>query len=116
MNNIQLSGRLTRDPELKATLESGKAVTHFGIAVDRDYSKEVKAEMEAKGKQTVDFFDCTVYGPVGEKLLIPYAKKGARVVLDGRLQINKIDNNGVSNKYTNIIVKNIELIDWPERA
>ena len=36
MNNICITGRLTKDPELRTT-QSGKEVTRITVAVDRDF-------------------------------------------------------------------------------
>ena len=57
MNNVTLIGRLTADPEIKTT-QSGISLTHFSIAVDRQYSKD-------KEKET-DFLDCTAWRGTAE--------------------------------------------------
>lgn len=51
LNEVNLMGRLTKDPELRRT-ESGVAVTSFRIAVERD-TKAKDAE-----RPETDFFDC----------------------------------------------------------
>ena len=40
MNVVVLIGRLTRDPELRYTAGSAKAVATFTLAVDRPFAKE----------------------------------------------------------------------------
>lgn len=37
LNNIQVMGRLTKDPELKTT-ESGKTYLKYDVAVERDFT------------------------------------------------------------------------------
>lgn len=39
MNSVKLSGRLTRDPELKQT-PAGVPVASFSLAVDRKFNRE----------------------------------------------------------------------------
>ena len=69
MNNVVLIGRLTRDPELRY-LPSGNntAVTRFTLAVDRQLSREKKAEMESRNQPTADFISVTVWGKQAENV------------------------------------------------
>ena len=49
MNNVVLIGRLTREPELRyLPNENNTAVTRFTLAIDRQLSKDKKAEMESR--------------------------------------------------------------------
>ena len=50
MNKVLLTGRLTRDPEMRS-LSSGKAVTQFSIATNEYIGQgKEKAEFHCKGK------------------------------------------------------------------
>ena len=49
MNRVLLTGRLTRDPELR-TLASGKTVTQFSIATNDYRGGQEKAEYQVKVK------------------------------------------------------------------
>ena len=49
LNRIVLMGRLTANPELKSTT-TGKSVTSFSIAVERNYNKPGE-------ERKVDFFN-----------------------------------------------------------
>ncbi len=50
MNKVLLTGRLTRDPEMRS-LSSGKAVTQFSIATNEYIGQgKEKAEFQCKGK------------------------------------------------------------------
>ena len=50
MNKVLLTGRLTRDPEMRS-LSSGKAVTQFSIATNEYIGQgKEKAEFHFKGK------------------------------------------------------------------
>ena len=50
MNKVLLTGRLTRDPEMRS-LSSGKAVTQFSIATNEYIGQgKEKAEYQCEGK------------------------------------------------------------------
>lgn len=51
LNQISVQGRIVRDPELRRTA-SGKAVTSFTLACDRDFKNQQTGEKE------VDFIEC----------------------------------------------------------
>ena len=55
MNQVFISGRLTKDPELQQS-KGGKAYARVSVAVDRGYSKDEKKRREDAGEQTTDFF------------------------------------------------------------
>jgi single-strand DNA-binding protein len=79
LNRVVLIGRLTRDPELRYTKNSGTAVCNFVIAVDRPFQKQ-GAEKET------DFIRVVVWGKQGERVN-EYMTKGRLVAVDGSLQI-----------------------------
>ena len=72
MNIIAISGRLTRDPELKTTT-SGKEVVEFTVAVDRPGTRD----------QT-DFIDCVAWDKKAE-FIAQYFQRGKRIEVSGVL-------------------------------
>ena len=96
MNTTILSGRISKDPELRYT-QSNTAVTSFDLAVDR--------RDEAK---TTDFFPCVAWKKTGE-LVANYCSKGDKVTIRGRLQ-NRTweDKDGGKHKVTEIVVDEVE--------
>ena len=81
MNVIILTGRLTRDPELKFG-QSGKAYSRFTLAVDRPMQKG-----------EADFINCVAFGKTAE-LIGEYLRKGRKAGVTGRLQMGKYEVNG----------------------
>ena len=79
LNKIVLMGRLTRDPEVRMAGES--KVANFSIAVDRDVKNK-------NGERETDFIDCTAWAGRGE-FVEKYFRKGSMIVVVGRLQIRK---------------------------
>lgn len=97
LNHIVLMGRLTRDPELRRT-GTGKPVTSFTLACERDYKNPQTEEKE------VDFVDCVAWNGTAE-LVAKYFAKGRMAVVSGRLQVrNWTDTDGAKRRNVEIIV------------
>ena len=105
MNEIILSGRLVKDPEVRYT-QTQKVVTLFSLAV----SREVKNE---QGNYDADFFSCVAWGKTAE-LMGNTLKKGARILLTGRVQIRNYESNGERKYITEVIVNKFEYLDRKE--
>ena len=100
-NVVTLSGRLTRDCELKYT-SGGTAVLSGSIAVGERVKRGDQCE--------VSFFEFAVYGKLGEGVK-PYATKGRQVVLVGRLKQERwtAQDRTARNRVT-VIVNNFQLV------
>ena len=98
MNKIIIKGRLTRDPEQKV-VGGGIEICKFTVAVDRRKSKD-------KEKQT-DFFDCTAFGQTGAAIK-QYMSKGREILVEGRMESNTVDKEGLKTKYWGITVDTFE--------
>ncbi|SKC88311.1 single-stranded DNA-binding protein [Maledivibacter halophilus] len=102
MNSVVMIGRLTRDPELRFTAGSGKAVATFSIAVDRPFSKN----------RETDFFRVVVWGKAGENCA-NYLAKGRLVGVQGRLQNNRWeDQDGRKRNRDEIVADRVEFLEW----
>ena len=98
MNKAILTGRLARDPEVRATKE-GLTIARFTLAVDR--KKDEKA----------DFFNLTAFGKTGE-FVEKYLKKGTKINVIGRLQNDEYTNrDGQKVTSTIIIVEEVEFCE-----
>ncbi len=96
MNNVIMIGRLTRDPELRFTAGSAKAVATFTIAVNRGFGK----------KDEADFFRVVVWNKQGENCA-NYLSKGSQVAVQGRLQNNNYETKDGEKRFTVEIVANM---------
>ena len=100
LNQIAIQGRLVRDPELRRTA-SGKAVTSFTLACDRDFKNQQTGEKE------VDFIECVAWGGTAE-MVEKYFHKGQMAVATGRLQLRGwTDKNGQKRRQAEILVSNV---------
>lgn len=77
-NKVILIGNLTRDPEVRYT-PNGVAVASFTLAINRRYKQAEKV------KDEVSYIDVVAFGSLAEACG-HYVKKGASVLIDGRLQ------------------------------
>ena len=115
LNNVVLIGRLTRDPELRYIPVSGRAVTNFTLAVDRNMSKERKAEAEANNQPTADFIRITVWGAQAESSA-NYLSKGRLVAVQGRIQTGQYVNDKGDTVYTtDVVANNVQFLEWGDR-
>mgnify|MGYP001073871087 CR=1 FL=1 len=112
MNNVIISGRCTKEIELKYLPNTGIPVATFTLAVDKDLAKDKKAEQEAKGMPTADFINIVAWNKTGE-YVANYLKKGKRAIVNGRIQTRTYKVDDGSNRYiTEVVANNIEIIDW----
>lgn len=96
INQIVLTGRLTRDPELRTTT-SDKQVASFTLAVDR-YG------------EGADFINCVVWGKQAENLC-KYQEKGSQIGLTGRINTRTYDDAKGNKQYvTEVIADSIEFL------
>lgn len=105
MNNVNLLGRLTRDPEVRYT-QSQMAVATFTLAVDR----MVRAGEEKKA----DFLRVTCFGKTAENCE-RFLFKGKRAAVSGRIQTSTYEKDGKTVYSTDIIADRVEFIDWGEK-
>jgi len=77
-NSVTVVGNITRDPELRYTT-GGRAVTSFGLAVNRRY------QVNNEWQEQTSFFDVVAWAQLGENAAASLSK-GARVIVNGRLE------------------------------
>lgn len=113
MNNVILTGRITKDLELKYT-QNGKAYCRFTLAVDRGLSKEKKQEAEENGQSTVDFISCLAWGTTAE-VLNKYTAKGKKILVNGSIETGSYTAQDGSKRYTtDVLVNRIEILEFAD--
>jgi single-strand DNA-binding protein len=93
LNIVAITGRFTRDPEIKKINE--KSLANFSLAV-------------SKGKEEVSYFDCTAWEKTAE-LIQKYCKKGKQVNITGELKQERWERDGQKFNKVCIVVKTIQL-------
>jgi single-strand DNA-binding protein len=84
LNRIILIGRLTKDPELKYTPNSGVALASFTLAVDRPFQS-------SRREKETDFIRIICWSKLAERCK-QHLGKGRLVAVEGRLQIRNWDS------------------------
>lgn len=103
LNRVVLTGRLTRDPELRYT-GSGTAVCSFTVAVDRQFRNQ-------NGDRDADFINCVIWRKSAENFA-NFTHKGSLVGIDGRLSTRNYENNQGQRVYvTEVTVDNFALLE-----
>lgn len=114
MNNVQLMGRLTRNPEIRYVQTNGNTdVARFTLAVDKNLSREKRQEMESRNQPTADFINCVAWGKLGENI-VKYTGKGLRVLVNGSIQTGSYEKDGQRVYTTEVLINNVEFIDWKD--
>lgn len=80
INRVNISGNLTRDPELRVTT-NGTQVLSFGVAVNDRRRNPQTGEWE----DYPNFVDCTMFGTRAEAVK-RYLSKGSKIAIEGKLR------------------------------
>ena len=109
MNSVNISGRLTRDPEIRKTT-TGKSVCSFTLAVDKKMSKDQLETAKQNGEPTADFISCVAWNHDAD-YLSTYGQKGNIVEISGRLQSRSYDDKDGKRVYvTEVVAADLQLI------
>jgi single-strand DNA-binding protein len=101
-NRIILVGRLTRDPELRATPD-GTSVVRFAIAVNRT--------VRPGAEEQVDYFDIVAFRQLADTVA-NYTTKGRLVLVEGRLHTRRYtDREGNPRKAYEVVADNVRFLE-----
>lgn len=100
MNYVAIIGRLTRDPEVRATRNSDMMVCRMNVAVDTGYGE----------KKTTSYIPVVVFGKQAESCE-KYLAKGRQVAVEGRIQTGSYENKEGKKVYTtDVVASRVEFI------
>ncbi len=101
LNRIILTGRLTKEPELRYTKDE-IPVARFTVAVN-DFKKK-------NGDYPVNYFNCVAWrGLAG--ICGDYLKKGSLVAIEGKMQFKSFDSKGQKKQSVEVLVDNMLMLD-----
>ena len=101
MQHIVIIGNLTRDPEQR-TLDGGKSVTNFTVAVNR--------RRKVNGQPEADFFRVAAWGVTGENCQ-KYLAKGRKVAVTGTVSCRAYaDKNGQPAASLEVFAESVEFL------
>ena len=100
-NSITIVGNITRDPELRYT-PSGQANVRLGVAVNRKWQDRSSGEWQ----EATSFFDVIAWRELAENVN-ESLKKGARIIVTGRLEQRSWEQEGNKRSVVEIIADEI---------
>ena len=100
MNKLIIKGNLTKDIDVKTT-SNGALVGEFTVA-----NNERVGENEV-----TTFIKCVMFGERVEKVC-PYLLKGAKVLVDGRLEVKTVVNEQLYNTYVSLYVNELDILKF----
>jgi single-strand DNA-binding protein len=100
VNKVILTGRLTRDPEMRS-LASGKSVTTFTVASN---------EFIGGGREKAEYHPVVTWDRLAE-IAGTYLGKGQQVAVEGRLQTRSWDDDrGQRHWKTEVVASHVEML------
>jgi single-strand DNA-binding protein len=100
VNKVFLTGRLTRDPEMRS-LASGKSVTTFTVASN---------EFLGGGREKAEYSNVVAWDRLAE-IAGTYLGKGQQVAVEGRLQTRSWDDDrGQRHWKTEVVASHVEML------
>lgn len=102
MNNVTLTGRLTKAPSLTFTVVKTTPVANIRIAVN-DYD----------GQQRVDYFDIVVYGARAEAAA-KHLTKGRMIEVVGALRLDEWTDKNTDERRSRVYIKATRLEFLPD--
>jgi single-strand DNA-binding protein len=100
-NSITIVGNITRDPELRFT-PSGQANARLGVAVNRRWQDRSSGEWQ----EATSFFDVICWRELAENVS-ESLKRGARVIVTGRLEQRTWEQEGNKRSVVEIIADEV---------
>ena len=104
INRVNITGNLTRDPELRAT-QGGTQVLHLGVAVnDRRRNPQT-----GNWEDYPNFIDCVMFGTRAEAIQ-RYLSKGTKVAIEGRLRYSSWERDGQKRSKIEVVIDDLEFM------
>lgn len=102
LNKVQIIGNLGRDPEIK-TIPSGQKVASFSLACSEKYTKD------GQKVEKTEWINCKAWGKLAE-IIEKYVKKGNQIYVEGKLETQTFEKDGVKRYKTEIVVNNMLML------
>ena len=105
INRVNISGNLTRDPELRVT-GAGTSILSFGVAVNDRRRNPQSGEWE----DYPNFVDCVVFGARAEPLS-RFLSKGSKVAVEGKLRYSSWETkDGQRRSKLEVVVDEVDFL------
>ena len=101
---VVLMGRLTRDPELRAS-ESGISVCRFGLAVNKGFRRDA----QAGGEDDAVFVEVVAFRQNAD-FVNQYFHKGKPILVEGRLNQSRWEQDGQKRSRIEVIANKVHFV------
>lgn len=108
INKIVLIGNVGRDPDVQTT-SAGTKVAHFSLATSRRVPRNGGFE------ERTEWHRLTLWDRLAQ-LAEDYIRKGDRLYVEGRMEYDSYERNGVTIPTAEIAVREIVLLGSPRAA
>lgn len=106
VNKVIIVGNLGNDPEMRQT-QGGDAVATISVATSESWKDKQTGQEQTR----TEWHRCVAFKRTAE-IIGEYLKKGSKVYIEGQLRTRKWqDNNGQDRYTTEIMVKNLQMLD-----
>ena len=104
INNVNISGNLTRDPDLRQ-MPNGSSVLNFSVAVN----DRVKNSETGQWEDRPNYVDCSMFGTRAEGVE-PYLRRGTKVSIAGKLRWSQWEKDGEKRSKLSVSVNDLEFM------
>lgn len=98
-------GRLTKDPDVRYSAHTQKAVARFTLAIDDGYGENKKT----------NFISIIAFGKTAEACE-KFTGKGLRCSVEGKISTGSYEKDGQKHYTTDVIADRVEFIDWKGKS
>lgn len=108
-NKVILMGNLTRDPDVRATGSTGMKVARLGLAVN-----ERRRDRTGQIQEFPVFVEVDAWDKLAE-LCGQYLSKGRSILVEGRLQMDSWEKDGVKHQKLKVRASTIKFLPQGDR-
>jgi single-strand DNA-binding protein len=108
INKIILVGYVGRDPDVQSTA-TGARVAHMSLATSRRVPRKDSVE------ERTEWHRLTLWDRLAE-IAEAHVRKGDRIYVEGRMEYDSFERNGVSVPTAEVTVREMVLLGSPRRA
>lgn len=105
INKVILVGNVGRDPDV-TTIGNGTKVAHLSLATSRRVQRNGAVE------ERTDWHRLTLWGRLAE-LAEEYVRKGDRLYVEGRIEYDSYEKNGVTIPTSEVHVRELVMLGGP---
>lgn len=99
LNQVTVTGRLGADPEIRRT-QGGKAIANMRVACSETWRDATSGER----KEKTEWVSVVCFAEGLCKVIEQYVKKGSRVLVQGKMQTRKWQDQSGNDRYSTEVV------------